>query len=88
MNILANNGTSYCFNHATIKWMEGKPDKPGWYPASEYRDPRCLRFFDGANWSMSLTPAHSQHAAGIVGVHTSPKYKNVLWAKPWWLKNV
>ncbi len=37
-------------------WLSGRPDAPGWYPASVDRDPDIRRYWDGSRWS---TPAYA-----------------------------
>jgi hypothetical protein len=41
-------------------WHKGPPPSIGWWPASTYRDPESLRWWNGRRWSL---PAYSDMTA-------------------------
>jgi len=41
-------------------WHKGPPPSVGWWPASVWRDPKSLRYYNGTWWSI---PAYSEMTA-------------------------
>jgi hypothetical protein len=61
----------------TTRWKKGTPPKPGWYHASEYRNPVLYRWWNGECWSLAAMEGESIHEVARSAYHqypTSPKY--------------
>lgn len=64
-----------------MKWNKGRPPSKGWWPASMYRDPTMLRWWNGRVWSVAV---HHKAYAVEAGrsARTAAAYQNkVEWTE-------
>lgn len=61
-------------------WHKGPPPSIGWWPASYWRDPRFLRWWDGKCWSLACTRYDSaEKAAEKAGYESFMDKDNIEW---------
>jgi hypothetical protein len=81
--ITANDGKTYYLPQNPV-WRTGFPDKPGWYPASNFKRIFRLRFFDGKSFGFDLGPENSEFIAGLYVDKPDTSKQGIYWADPWW----
>jgi hypothetical protein len=55
------------------KWHSGPPPSIGWWPASVNENPKFFRWYDGAEWSASVTESdNAEYAAACAVIKATP----------------
>lgn len=70
-------------------WRSGPPPEVGWWPASAFNAPDCLRWWDGTKWSQPASVELSAKDAAIKAnspTNISGPLMSIQWTDRWWLK--
>ena len=67
-------------------WHKGPPPSIGWWPASNYRNPDILRWWNGEWWSCGCVANYSAQTAASSAAQKSRFQDDIEWAdRPaWW----
>lgn len=84
--IIANDSKTYLLPKNPVWYRCILPESTGWYPASEEKNVEVLRFFDGQNWSLPLSPDYNAIFACLYKNRTD-KAAAIQWAAPWWTRH-
>ena len=69
------------------EWRSGPPPEIGWWPASTWRNPEELRYWNGEHWSFSCEARENRaSAAESAREPTSFDPGAIRWTDRWWLK--
>ncbi len=60
-------------------WRKGPPPSIGWWPASIYRIPDSLRWWDGERWSVPAYPEDSVHQASAYAKSPATCQHEIEW---------
>lgn len=67
------------------KWHKGPPPFPGWWNASNFRDTRIWRWWDGERWGQGVRDDESPTVARALALRAAP-FSNLLdieWTHYW-----
>jgi hypothetical protein len=64
-------------------WYSGPPPFPGWWNASIARLPCLWRWWDGAQWSFSVSKDASIDRAIEASRQVAPPQSEILWSDYW-----
>lgn len=66
------------------KWRSGPPPSVGWWPASLYKDPDFLRYWNGRCWSFGGSSEQTAKQADIDSKSASLMNDDIEWTDRWW----
>ena len=62
-------------------WHKGPPPSIGWWPASLWRDPEILRYYNGEWWSVAAYPEYSAEDASAAAREKEFKQDDIEWTE-------
>lgn len=65
-------------------WHKGAPPSIGWWPASNSREHRAIRWWDGNTWSGYARPWFSAEQAALFANLPSYDDGSIEWCQRWW----
>jgi len=60
-------------------WHKGPPPSVGWWPASCYRNPEVLRYYNGKWWSVDASCYMTAKEAAAVARRKDPCQDEIQW---------
>lgn len=61
------------------RWRKGAPPSVGWWPASYYRVPHDIRWWNGRFWSKPANAFHTAEQAAAIAVQAAAYSFDVEW---------